>query len=201
MVRTAQSDSPTKDRLLDAAKRLMVTKGFAATTVDEICDEAKLTKGSFFHYFESKDQLGQVLLERFCADAQQMHEACYGVEADPLKRVYQYIDGAIALSKDPELSKGCLLGSFSQELADTNPTIRETCCAGFNDWATQFAGELAKAKAAYAPSAPFDPRELAEHFIAVIEGSIILGKARQDMRVVEQNLQHFKQYVKSLFGK
>src|SRR3989338_3643231 len=99
MVRTAQSDSPTKDRLLDAAKRLMLAKGFAATTVDEICEGAKLTKGSFFHYFESKDQLGKVLLERFCAEGQQMHEACCGAETDPLKRVYNYIEGTIALSK------------------------------------------------------------------------------------------------------
>jgi len=177
----------------------MLAKGFAATTLDEICEAAEVTKGSLFHYFESKDQLGWEVLERFCASGQKMHQACCSSETDPLKRVYTYIDKMITMSKDPARSNGCLLGLFSQELCDTNPQIRTACKKGFDDWAKTFGAEVAKAKAAYAPRAPFDPRELAEHLIAVMEGSMILGKARRDMSIVGQNLAHFKAYVKSLF--
>ena len=199
MVHTTQETPPTKARLLDAAQALMLEKGFTATTVDEICEAAKLTKGSFFHYFESKDQLGKELLERFCASGQQLHQGFCGKETDPLKRVYAYVDGAMKLAADPVMGKGCLLGLFAQELADTNPAIREVCCEGFKVWATHFGKELARAKARYAPRAAFDPKELAEHLIAIMEGSMILGKARGNMKVMAQNLRHFRAYLEQVF--
>jgi TetR/AcrR family transcriptional repressor of nem operon len=199
LARTAQIDSPTKQRLLDAAEGLMLSKGFAATTVDEICEAAKVTKGSFFHYFESKDQLGKQVLERFCTSGQKRHAAFCGSETDPLKRVYHYIDTAIKMAKDPAMSQGCLLGLFAQELCDTNPEIRAACKEGFDDWARGFGQEVAKAKARYAPQASFSPQGLAEYFIAVMEGSMILGKTRQDMSIVAKNLSHVKAYIKSLF--
>ncbi|MBI3088473.1 MAG: TetR/AcrR family transcriptional regulator [Candidatus Omnitrophica bacterium] len=202
MVKTALDDSPTKTRLLDAAQELMLAKGFAATTVEAMCDAAKVTKGCFFHYFESKDQLGRELLERFCAEGARLHEACCGVdERDPLKRIYRYLDRMIKLSQDPVTGKGCLLGTFAQELSDVQPGMRKCCAEGFAAWAKQFGTLLAEAKAQHPPKTAFDPAELAEHFIAVMEGSLILGKARNNMKVVAQNIRHFKAYVRALFGR
>ncbi len=199
MARTAQVDSPTKGKLLCAAQNLIVEQGFAATTVDAICEKAGVTKGSFFHYFKSKDDLGKQVLKRFCASGVNIHAEFCGRETDPLKRVYAYIDGIIAMSQDPQMNKGCLLGLFSQECCDTNAQIREVCRKAFDDWAGHFGEVLAKAKAKYAPKAAFKPKEIAEHMIAVLEGSLIIGKTRKDMAIVAQNLGHFKAYVKSLF--
>ena len=201
MTRTALEHSPTKERLLNAAQALMVTQGFAATTVEEICEQAKLTKGSFFHYFESKDELGTVLLKRFCDAGDQLHRSWCGKERDLLKRVYRYIDGMVTLTRDPVMRRGCLLGTFAQELCDSHPAIRQQCAKGFEAWAVQFGEELARAKARYAPEASFDPTELAEHLIAIMEGSLILGKARNNMQVVARNLRHYKRYLQSLFGR
>ncbi len=199
MARNAQVESPTKEKLLDAAQQLMLAKGFAATSVDEICEAAGLTKGSFFHYFESKDELGKQVLKRFCAQGAQLHASFCRQEADPLKRVYNYIDGAIQMAKDPQMNKGCLLGLFAQELCDTNVEIRQACKKGFDDWGREFGEELARAKARYAPKASFEPLELADHLIAVMEGSMIIGKSRRDMAVMAKNLEHFKAYVRGLF--
>ena len=199
MMRTAQADPSTKERLLNAAQTLMLAKGFSATTVDEICEAAKLTKGSFFHYFQSKDHLGRVLLERFCAAGQELQAGFCGKEEDPLKRVLGYVEATIKCCRDPAMSKGCLLGAFAQELSDTNPQIRSACAQGFERWARHFGGELAQAKAKYAPRAAFDPHAVAEHFIALLEGSLIMAKARKDSRLVERNLTQFRSYLKTLF--
>ena len=199
MVRTAQHP-PTKERLLDAAERLMVAHGFSATSVEEICREARLTKGSLFHYFESKEALGQAVLGRFCQSNARLHAGFCGVETDPLKRVYHYIDGVIKRSQGPSMSGGCLLGAFAQELCDSSPKIQSACEQGFAAWKGRFAEELAAAKARYAPKGKWSPEELAEHLIAIVEGSMILGKAEQDMRVVDRNLRHYKRYVEQLFG-
>ena len=198
-MRIALETPPTKERLLDAAQELMLAKGFAATTVDEICEKAKLTKGSFFHYFESKDELGKELLERFCEEGARRNEALFGQESDPLKRVYHYIDAMVKHAQETATGKGCLLGTFCQELSDVSPKIREVCAKAFAAWAKRFGEELAEAKAKYAAMASFDPQSLAEHFIAIQEGSLILGKAKKDMKVVQRNLLHFKEYLKSLF--
>lgn len=195
-------DFPTKERLLDAAQGLMLAKGFTATTVDEICEKAKLTKGSFFHYFKSKEELGKAALNRFVAMmTQRFQEAPFHQESDPLKRIYGYLDCAIQCSKDPKAPKACLLGIFSQELSDGYPQIRSLCCGHFSQWAEGLRKDLGEAKAKYAPKKDLDARSLAEHIIAVMEGSLILAKAQQDKGVIEQSLKHLKQYLRSLFGR
>ena len=201
MMRTADPHSPTKARLLDTAERLMLAQGFAATTVDEICAAAKLTKGSFFHYFESKDDLCETLLTRFCEHSAQRHQAAIGRETDPLKRVFGHVDLAIKMSKECAGSRGCLLGTFAQEMADTNPTIRSICAEAFGRWAASLRKDLDQAKAAHPPKIPVDTKSLAEHFIAVLEGSQILAKVNQDAAIIEKSLKHFKNYLKAVFGK
>jgi TetR/AcrR family transcriptional repressor of nem operon len=201
-MRTARAQSPTKEKLLEAAQQLMLAKGFPATTVDEICDTAGFTKGSFFHYFESKEHLGKEVLDRFyCSFQQRIQQGSFRKKSDPLQRVYGYVDRFIEMSKNPELPCGCLLGNFTQELSDTHPEIRSLCVQRFAEWAAPFKQDLDEAKAKYASKAPFDTQSLAEYLIAVLQGSMILAKAKQDKRVVAQNLQHFKQYVKNLFEK
>ena len=201
MTRTALANPPAKARLLDAAQALMLARGFAATTVDEICHQAKLTKGSFFHYFKSKDALGQALLRRFCETGDQLHRSLCGSERDPLKRVYRYIDEMIRLSRGPVMGKGCLLGTFAQELSDTHPDIRKMCSEAFSSWAVKLAADLQQAKRMYAPRAAFNPHSLAEHFIAVLEGAQILSKTQQDSRIIRKSLEHFKAYLKTLYGR
>lgn len=201
MVRIAQDHSPTKDRLLDAAQRLMLAKGFAATTVDDICEAAQLTKGSFFHYFESKDALGKELLARFIAASQErLRQAGLTDQGDPLQRVYGHLDAMIAMTNDCTGAQGCLLGAFAQELCDTHPEIRALCAEAFGQWAERMRRDLDAAKAAHPPRVAFDSREVADYFIAVFEGAKVLAKANGDRRVEERSLRHFKRYVELLFG-
>ena len=199
-MRTAQAQSPTKEKILDAAQQLMLAKGFPATTVDEICEAAGFTKGSFFHYFASKEHLGKEVLDRFYVLLQQtIDQGSFRKKSDPLQRVYGYVDRFIEMSTNPELPSGCLLGHFTQELSDTHPEIRSLCAQYFAEWAALLKHDLDEAKAKYAPRASFDTQSVAEYFLAVMQGSRILATAKQDVKVFEQNLRHFKRYVKSLF--
>ncbi len=198
-MRTAQEHPVTKEKLLDAAYELMLSKGYVATSVDDVCDKAHVTKGSFFHYFESKEALAKALLDRVCSKMGEM-KSSIEKEKDPLKRVYGHIDFAIKLSRDPEM-KGCLLGTFAQELSDTYPEIRKICCDGFLKMGEKLAEDIDAAKQMYAKGAGFTGKGLAEHFIAVLEGSLILVKVHKDRKIVEENMEHFKQYVKMLFKK
>jgi TetR/AcrR family transcriptional regulator, transcriptional repressor for nem operon len=205
MMRKAQVNPVARTKLLDAAQKLILAKGYAATSLDDICRAAKLTKGTFFHYFDSKEDLGKKVLERFCCHSMSTISGfCCAEEkkaGDPLERVFRHVDCAITMSTDPRAAQGCLIGTMAQELSDTSPGIREVCVRGFNAWAKVFKKDLDEAKARYAPRKKMDTQGLAEYFIAVIEGSQIMAKAKQNRKIIEHNLTHFKDYLKQLFKK
>ena len=190
-----------KEALLNSAQDLMLEKGFVATSVDEICCSSETTKGSFFHYFKSKEELGKELVERFAQSVRGfMEEALLSAGDDPLDRVYALIDVFIKSSEHPEF-KGCLVGMFSQELSKTHPEIMAICTKSFEGATDIIKENLSQAKIKYAPKASFDADSLAEHFIAISQGSMIMMKAQQDRSIIKKNLMHFKQYLKYIFGK
>ncbi len=196
----AREQPPTREKLLDSAQQLMLAKGFVATTVDEICEAAGVTKGSFFHYFKSKEDLGKSVLDRFChVRLKLMQESPSQKKKDPLERVYGWVDFAIEMSKSPMAKNGCLLGNFAQELSDTHPEIRSLCARRFTEWAVLLKQELDEAKVKHLPKSRLDTESLAEHFIAIIEGALIIAKAKQDIGNVEKSLRHFRRYLESLF--
>lgn len=201
MMRKKSENPKAKMKLLDAAQQLMLERGYAATSVEDICRAAKLTKGSFFHYFKSKEELGKAVLERFCGCIhEQIRQCCCGCGqgGDPLKRVYRHVEFAVEVSRDPA-TQGCLLGKLAQELSQTHPEIRTMCEDGFGQWAKLFKEDLDAARAKYVPRKKVDTQSLAEHFIAVCEGSQILAKVKGDRKVMERSLNHFKQYLESVF--
>jgi TetR/AcrR family transcriptional repressor of nem operon len=170
--------------------------------VEEVCAAAGLTKGSFFHYFEGKEHLGRVVAQRFHATMRERFQSAdFHHQADPLDRVFGYVEFLIDKSRSPMVARGCLLGTFVQELSETHPQIRSVCAACFEEQADRLRQDLEEAKAKYAAGAPWSSQSLAEHLIAVVQGAIILAKAKQDRKVVEESLEHFKEYLKSLFGK
>ncbi len=200
-MKTIKNKPSKKEALLNTAQNLMLEKGFVATTLDEICCSSETTKGSFFHYFKGKEELGKELVERYAQGVRDFMEAALSSAGDdPLDRVYALIDTFIKSSESPEF-KGCLLGMFSQELSKTHPEIMACCTKSFEGAANIFKENLRQAKIKYAPKASFDVDSLAEHFIAISQGSMIMMKAQQDRSIMKKNLTHFKEYLNYIFGK
>lgn len=201
-MKTAQTESATKTRLLETSTRLMLAKGYSATSIDDICSAAKVTKGGVFHYFASKEDLGKAVLERYAsAMFNVVREAPFTKKADPLQRVYGYVDFLIERSKSPDLRNGCIIGNFAQMLSESHPEIGSLCNEYFGWWSDAFKADLDKVKARHAPRKRIDTKDLADHLLSVFEGSLMLAKSRRNVNIVEKNLLHYKQYLKSLFGK
>lgn len=198
-MKTQQRSTDTLEKLYNSAQKLMLEKGFVATTVDEICEAAKVTKGSFFHYFKSKEDLAKELVERFAETmGKAFNEKACCAGDDPLDRIYSYIDCAIEISQNSE-AKGCLVGTFSQELSESHPEMRKICGNLFTHMIEHFKKDIAEAKAQYIPKSPVRAEELAETFIALTQGAMILAKATDDRSVMERTLRHYRNYLKSIF--
>ena len=199
-MKTHEPDSPARTKLLDAAEALMLSRGYVAATVDGICSSAGLTKGSFFHYFKNKEELGKVLLKRFAErQGAGFREACSSLE-DPLDRIYCMIDVAIGGARNPEM-KGCLVGTLAQEISETHPELREVCRCSFEGFTEEVARDLQAAKELHCPEAEFDAASLGAYFLSIAQGSMLLLRTSGDRSVMEQNLIHFRQYVRSLYGR
>lgn len=193
----------TKEKLLNAAQELMLERGFTATSVDDICEAAGVTKGGFFHYFANKEDLGKAVAEYYWRTMRaQWSGAPFHQYLDPLRRVIGFIDFLIALSKDRTMEQRCLLGNFSQELSDTNPNIRNVCAESFTEWAGDLQDDLDAAKRMHLPAGKrLDTRGVAEYIVATMEGSLLLAKAHQNRSMNAKNLTHLKRYVEILFAK
>lgn len=180
----------------------MRARGFNATTVDDICAEAGVTKGGFFHYFKSKEELAKAAVVRFSdGKSEDGEEAAFRKLADPLARVYgrmDFIKESVGGTK--RLTKGCLIGMFAQEVSFTHPELRNVCQTALLRMAQDFERDLSQAKTVYAPKAEFDPKRLAVMFVSLFQGSSILAKASETNAVLMDNVEEFRRYLQSLFG-
>ncbi len=199
-MRTADPNAPTKQKIMNVAVKLMLSKGFTATSVDEICLESETTKGSFFHFFQSKEDLGKAILDHFYAmEVQRIDAAPFRSEPDPYLRVLGWIDMAIGFMSDPKVPKSCLVGNFIQELAVTNVEMRHLCAEKIAGRVDSFAADAEKAVKARNLGKQVNPQALANLFVAVVQGSIIMIKANNDFSIAVNNLKQFKTYVESQF--
>lgn len=184
---------------MTCAQALMLEKGFTATSLDEICCQAGITKGGFFHYFKNKEDLGTKLVDHYAQQTGQAvmeHVCCCG--PDPLDRVLGYIDAAAQRCLDPN-SKGCLIGTMTQELHQSHPNI--ICCCGKQLMGLRDAmvKDLQAAQGKYQPDQEIDAQGVADLFITTIQGGFILAKATGDRQSMRRAIQHYRHYVQGLF--
>ena len=185
-------------RLLDAATKLIREKGFTATSVDELCAAAGVTKGAFFHHFASKEALGVAAANNWAETTSALFAgAPYHLPADPLDRVFAYLDFRRDLVSDEIAAFTCLVGTMVQEVHGTSPAIRQACEASIFGHAQSLVPDIAAALAAHNVHG-VQPIDLALHFQAVLQGGFILSKASGDPAHAKASVAHLKAYVAML---
>jgi TetR/AcrR family transcriptional repressor of nem operon len=191
-----------RGKLLDAAFSIIREKGYAATSVDELCAQAGVTKGAFFHHFKSKDALGVAAAHHWSETTGAFFEtAPYHKHTDPLERVLGYLDFRKAMLTGEIAEFTCLVGTMVQEIYDTHPDIREACEACIRTHAAKVESDIADAMKLYRIRAPWTAEGLALHMQVVLQGAFILAKAKGNAAVVEASIDHLRRYVELLFGR
>jgi TetR/AcrR family transcriptional repressor of nem operon len=131
------STSTTKERILDAAEEIMLTKSFHSVGLNEILSAVKVPKGSFYHYFQSKEQFGVELLKHYVADASAFkRRMLLGSELgeDPYERLMAYFDGAITKVYQSTCGCSCLVAKLSSEVASFSDDMRAVLAEGMREW-------------------------------------------------------------------
>jgi TetR/AcrR family transcriptional repressor of nem operon len=200
---TAQSPpGSARDKLLGAAVAVIREKGYAATSVDELCFKAGVTKGGFFHHFPSKDSLGVAAANHWSELSHALFAAApYHRFDDPLDRVLGYLDFRKAMLRGGVAEFTCLAGTMLQEVYGTHPDIRNACDGAIASHAATVESNIADAMKLYRIRAHWTAENLALHMQAVLQGAFVLAKGKGNARVVAASIDHLRRYVELLFDR
>jgi TetR/AcrR family transcriptional regulator, transcriptional repressor for nem operon len=196
------SDAPhqSKAKLLDATLNVVRKRGYTATRVEDICAAAGVTKGSFFHHFDSKDELALAAAELWGENARALFAAAdFNKLEDPLERLLGYLDFRKELLSGDVAEYTCFGGTVIQEVYATHPQLRDACGKSFAQNAEWLAPIVTAAMRKHRIKSDWTAKSLAIHINAVLQGAFILAKAEGQAKVAADSIDHLRRYIELLF--
>ena len=110
-----------KQNILDIGVKLLNKKGYNGIGINEVLDEAQIPKGSFYHYFKSKEDFGLQVVKRYSDSTLAFLKSHLEDNSkSPKVRLIEYFDAMQKIYIEKECKEGCLLGNSATELADIN---------------------------------------------------------------------------------
>jgi TetR/AcrR family transcriptional repressor of nem operon len=167
----------TKAALLQVGADMMLEKGYTNTGIQDVLKSLNVTKGSFYHYFYSKERYALEIIREFNANHSANLVRILGDSTQtPLTRLKNYCQESKRMLLSNGCRKGCLIGNLSQEMADQSEVLRAELSQVMAKWRDiiaecieegQKSGEIKNKRAAH---------DLAELFSAGWAGAILRAK-------------------------
>ncbi len=194
----------TRERILDAAKKLVMSQGFAGTSIDQVLKEAGVTKGAFFHHFKGKADLARELVKRYAVNDLKMFQdfdtQSQALSDDPLEQVIVFLklfEAYISNSEDP--APGCMYAVYTYESRQFDPDVLDFVSDTVRQWTSIYVRKFQEVFDTYEPALPVTPRQLAEMIVSVIEGGLVLQRAHGDTGTTRRQSEQFRNYLTLLF--
>lgn len=167
----------TRSEILRIGTELIVRQGFTATGIDSVLKEAGVPKGSFYHFFKSKEEFGLAVIDLFAERYDQRLESFLNDgKVAPLKRIRNYLESGLEKITQNNCTCGCLIGNLGQEMADVNERFRERLDEVFRSWKGRFAACIGEAQEKGDVAADLDPEVTAGFILSGWEGAILRTK-------------------------
>jgi TetR/AcrR family transcriptional repressor of nem operon len=202
--RTARS-SPVRERILDAASRLIMEEGFSATSVDAVLAAAGASKGAFFHHFPSKDELGCAVVSRYAADDIALIERLLGeaedAVSDPAEQYVHFLRAYEEVARLLPLDEtGCLFASFVYDRLPADAATREVIADATDTWRKLVRGKVETALAARPPAVEVDAAALTDHLFVAYEGGLVMARITGEQGLLSTQLAQYRRYVELLLA-
>lgn len=191
----------SKTRILQAALQVIRAKGYTATRVEDLCAAAGVTKGSFFHHFDSKEELAIEAANYWDELTSGLFlRSDYHARPTARERLLAYVDlrKALVAGELPQFT--CFAGTMVQELYQTEPAIRDACEHAISGHAQTLEADIAEAMRDCDLHPEWTAESLALHTQAVIQGAFILAKAKGQARYAAESIDHLRRYIELLFS-
>lgn len=182
---------------MQAATRLMLIKGYNATSLDDVLTESGVGKGSFYHYFESKEDLGHAILDDLVSSfIERTVNPCFSdPNVKPLTQIRCFLDRVAESQRQRNCVGGCPLGNLASELSDVHEGFRARLAGVFLIWRERLTDVLLQAKRAGSVGDECRPEAVAHFLVASLEGAILMTKVTKDIAVMERCVEEMKRYL------
>lgn len=201
----------TRQRILKAAADLLQSKGFHATSIDDILSASKTGKSQFYHYFKSKESIVFELIDRFELGDPVSDHSCPSeptftpsrfseIQFDQLNDFFLWLD---SFPKDFESGRyrhGCPLGNLASEMATQNEQIRSVLMQTFSHWTKTLESELKKLKHRNLLPPHVDCAQMASITLSCLQGGMLLAKTLKNSQPLKQATTMIKLVLESNQG-
>jgi len=173
----------TRERILATGEDLISGRGFTALGLSEILGAAEVPKGSFYHYFQSKEGFGVAMLERYFTEYQERLTTLFEDNRTPaLQRLLTYFNHWRVTTETSECHKLCLAVKLAAEVADLSEPMRAALAVGMQGIVGQIAAAIRAAQAEGSVSNQLNPEDTAESLYSMWVGASLLTKVNRQMR-------------------
>lgn len=195
----------TREHILATAERIILKRGYSGTSIEEIVNEADITKGGFFYHFDGKNDLAKSLMLRYLDNDVQfftgLAERAQTLTEDPLQQLLIFLKlMAEAMEELAVAHPGCLIASFSYEAHQFDEDIRELNVQGLVSWREIFLNHFEKVAEKYPMKTEQSLEELADLLSSILEGGIIMSRVLNDRHILPKQLMHYRDYIRMIFG-
>lgn len=199
MVDNRSQRGTAKTRLLDAAVDVIRAQGYSATTVDDLCQAAGVTKGAFFHHFDSKEALAIATAEHWSNTTGELFAGAeYHEHSHPTARVLGYVDFRRTLIGEDPATYSCLVGTMTQEAFATSAPIRDACGLSICGHAQHLEADIDAALTAKTRADGVTATSLALHTQVVLQGAFVVSKAADDPAIAIDSVDHLHRYLTTM---
>ncbi len=190
--------SDARERLIEAASDLIHDRGYTAVGVNDVCERAQVNKGSFYHFFPSKQELALAVLEEYWKDQRERIEKaiqCRGCATSKLLGMFDAFpqSNACARARDGKF-RGCTLGNLALELSTQDDRMRQRLDAIFDAWIDSLA-TLIDAAIRDGSVPQQNPKSTARALVALLEGLTMLAKTRNDPSILNELGGHARRLI------
>jgi TetR/AcrR family transcriptional repressor of nem operon len=183
MLSTVGRTSDAREKIIAAAESLIEVRGYSALGTAEICEAAGVPKGSFYHFFGSKEVLALAVIDKHWATQEREWNRVLQSETTPLERLRQLFEEAEADQRVRQEScgtvSGCLFGNLTLELSNSTETIRHRLQEIF-DTQIHMVDTVIREAVEHAEIAVGDTRRAARSVVAQLEGLVMFAKLHND---------------------
>ena len=205
MAEKMKKGQETRERILRIAEAAILEKGFGATSIDELIEEAGITKSGFFYHFRDKNELALALIERHIATENvildDLFDRAAALHDDPL---HQFLIGlklfADLMNDMPSGHPGCLIATFCYQERLFDKQIHALNQEAVLIWRKRFRRTLDEIAAIYPLRDAVDLDDVADMITSTVEGGIVMSKALKAPAVLSNQLLLLRSYIKLLFS-
>ncbi len=193
MVNNQKVTIDTRERIVNAAAELFHQRNYSAVGINDICKQAEVVKGSFYHFFKSKEDLAIAVIDVTFAKFESMMHDFFADPGSPLGRIrkfFEFMGDAFASQKSNGNILGCPIGNLTADLSAQSESVRQRLARVFDRNMEVFARVLQEAKDAGELDEHSDVKAAAEAMVAYTQGISVLGKTYNDIHVTKRLAQH-----------